>query len=59
LLWQGSLISLDGKFRIDSSMQQQRDQVTERAEWARILILQSAGDDSEENLTTLSTQCIR
>jgi hypothetical protein len=40
-------------------MQQQRDQVTERAEWARILILQSAGDDSEENLTTLSTQCIR
>jgi len=31
LLWQGCLISLDGKFRIDSSMQQQRDLVIAHA----------------------------
>jgi hypothetical protein len=41
-------------------MQQQGDLVIARAEWVLNLILQSAGcDDSEENLTTLSTQCIR
>jgi len=48
---------LDGKFRIDSSMQQQRDLVIAHPESPLILVLQSAGDDSDENLMRLSTQC--
>jgi hypothetical protein len=38
-------------------MHEQRDLVIKRAESPLILVLQSAGDDSDENLMRLSTQC--